>query len=95
MITGYIIYSPSVDAFYIGVTQEGIEHRLLKHNQSDYVNHFTSKAHDWQLFLLLPCDSVAQSMKIEKHIKSMKSRKYIQNLKTYPEIFEKLKIKYV
>ena len=65
------------------------------HNQSGYGNHFTSKANDWELFLLLPCDLVAQSMKIEKHIKRMKSRKYIQNLRTYPEIFEKLKLKYM
>ena len=35
-----------------------------------------------------------QSMKMEKHVKKMKSRKYIQNLKAYPEIFKKLKLKF-
>ena len=32
-----------------------------------------------------------QALAIEKHIKSMKSRKYLENLKKYPEITEKLK----
>jgi putative endonuclease len=32
-------------------------------------------------------------MKIERHIKKMKSKKYIQNLKKYPEMVEKLLIK--
>jgi putative endonuclease len=29
-------------------------------------------------------------MKIEKHIKNMKSKKYILNLKKYPEMIERL-----
>ena len=33
-------------------------------------------------------------MAVEEHIKSMKSKKYIQNLKKYPEMVEKLKDKY-
>lgn len=84
MIACYILYSVSVDSYYIGITQESIESRIEKHNDHSYGNHFTSKAKDWQLFLLLPCSTVAQSMKIEKHVKKMKSRKYIQNLKAYP-----------
>ncbi|HRP17168.1 MAG TPA: GIY-YIG nuclease family protein [Ginsengibacter sp.] len=94
MIACYIIYSPSLDIFYVGITQESIEARLAHHNDDSYGTHFTSQAKDWQQFLLLPCDSVAQSMKIEKHIKRMKSRGYFYNLKKYPEIFRKLKEKY-
>ena len=32
--------------------------------------------------------------KTEAHIKRMKSRKYIENLKLYPEMMEKLILKY-
>ena len=94
MIACYILYSEVIDSYYIGITQEAVESRLEKHNQHLYGKHFTSHASDWRIFLILPCESVAQSMKIEKHIKRMKSRKYIANLKKYPEIFEKLKEKY-
>ncbi len=74
MVSCYIIYSQSIDAFYVGISQERIESRVAKHNAGTYGTHFTSQAKDWELFLLLPCDSVSQSMKIERHIKRMKSR---------------------
>ncbi|MCZ2396390.1 MAG: GIY-YIG nuclease family protein [Chitinophagales bacterium] len=94
MIACYIIYSQSIDTFYVGITQESIESRVAKHKAGTYGTHFTSQAKDWELFLLLPCDSVSQCMKIERHIKKMKSRKYYQNLKTYPEIFQRLRERY-
>jgi len=94
MIACYILYSSSLDKFYTGITQDNVESRLEKHNNSSYGNHYTSQTKDWEIFIVIPCDSVAQSMKIEKHIKKMKSKKYIYNLKSYPEIIEKLKIKY-
>jgi putative endonuclease len=94
MIASYILYSGQLDKFYVGITQDSIENRLLKHNTGSYGNHFTSQANDWTIYLVIPCDSLSQSMKIEKHIKKMKSKKYIQNLRLYPEITEKLKEKY-
>jgi putative endonuclease len=94
MIACYILYSPSLDKFYTGITQESVESRLEKHLNSGYGNRYTSQADDWIIFLVIPCNSVAQSLKIEKHIKKMKSKKYIYHLKSYPEIIEKLKIKY-
>jgi hypothetical protein len=36
------------------------------------------------------CATFTQARRIENHIKRMKSRKYIMNLKTYPEMMEKL-----
>jgi putative endonuclease len=35
-----------------------------------------------------------QAFQIEKHIKRMKSKKYIKDLKKFPDISEKLKLKY-
>jgi len=46
---------------------------------------FTAKADDWNLFFSLECRDISHAKQIEKHIKKMKSRKYIENLKSYPE----------
>jgi putative endonuclease len=89
-IACYILFSKQSDKFYIGITQEGVEQRLEMHNTSGYGNHFTSVANDWVIYHVINCSSVSQSMKIEKHIKRMKSRKYIENLKLYPAMTEKL-----
>ena len=94
MIACYILYSESLDKFYTGITQDSVDSRLQLHNLSSYGNHFTSQANDWVVYLVIECVSVSQSMKIEKHIKKMKSKTYINNLKMYPEIIERLKLKF-
>jgi putative endonuclease len=49
---------------------------------------------DWQLFVVIECKSVKQARNIEAHIKRMKSRKYIENLLTHPEMTERLLSRY-
>ena len=49
---------------------------------------------DWNLFLIIDCESKSQALQIEKHIKKMKSKTYIENLAKYPEMVIKLKEKY-
>ena len=90
MITCYIIYSKLLDKYYVGITQLGIESRLVKHNSSYYDKTFSAITSDWAVYLLIPCDTVSQSIRLEKHIKKMKSRVYIENLLRYPEMIEKL-----
>ncbi len=90
MSSCYIIYSKELDKYYIGFTQDSVENRLMKHNSAAYGQKFTSQTSDWELFYSIQCENIAQAMGIEKHIKRMKSRKYIENLKVYPEITEKL-----
>ena len=63
------------------------------HNTSPS-NKFTGKAKDWEVFLRFYCRSRTQALAVEKHIKSMKSKRYIENLKKYPEMLEKLRSKY-
>ncbi|MEO8254857.1 MAG: GIY-YIG nuclease family protein [Flavobacterium sp.] len=89
----YVINSPSKDTFYIGETSD-IENRLQWHNSGIFENSYTKIANDWQLFHLIQCKDIFQARKIEKHIKNMKSKTYILNLKKYPEISEKLLLKY-
>ncbi|WP_278034522.1 GIY-YIG nuclease family protein [Flavobacterium nitratireducens] len=89
----YIIYSSDKDTFYIGETSD-IELRQEWHNSTIFKNSHTKIANDWTVFHLIKCVDIFQARKIEKHIKSMKSKTYIYNLKKYPEISEKLLLKH-
>jgi putative endonuclease len=73
------------------MTQEGLESRLLKHNTGAYNGSFTAQAKDWELYYLIECEKTEQAVNIEKHIKRMKSRKYLENIKKYPEMVDRLK----
>jgi len=79
MIACYILHSFLLDKFYVGITHESVETRLLMHNSASYGNHFTSQANDWEIRLIIPCFTGSQSMKIEKH-KKRKSKVTIQIL---------------
>lgn len=94
MMTCYILYSPNLSKYYVGVTLEDVNSRLEKHNESTYGIHFTSQTSDWELYLEIICNCKTQMLRIEKHIKRMKSKVYIENLKKYPEMIEKLMDKY-
>jgi putative endonuclease len=86
----YILYSDSIDRYYVGYTSD-IQERIKLHNNGHFGGKsFTHKATDWSLFLLIPCKSIQQAIFIESKIKRMKSRRFIENLKKYPEIVEKI-----
>ena len=89
----YILHSVKLDRFYIGASAD-VAQRLLFHQNSE-ARKFTANAKDWELFHEFACDSKQQALAIESHIKRMKSSVYIQNLKKYPEIVEKLRKRYV
>jgi putative endonuclease len=83
----YIIYSDKIDRYYIGETED-FTNRLEMHNSG--FSPFTSKAKDWKLQLLIQCSGKSTSLKIERHIKSMKSRVFIENLIRYPDMVDQL-----
>jgi putative endonuclease len=89
----YIIYSESLDKYYIGEAID-LEERIEQHNSGFYETGYTRKSKDWILYYRIVCNSRLQARKIETHIKKMKSKKYIQNLRKYPEITKKLIAKY-
>jgi putative endonuclease len=89
----YILYSATIDAFYIGQT-EALAQRLEAHIRHDFTLSFTRRASDWLIYLVIECSSRKQAVNIEAHIKRMKSRVYLQNLKNYPEIISKLKTRF-
>ena len=88
----YILYSKKLDRFYTGFTQN-FDLRMEFHRNPES-RKFTAKANDWEVFMKIECSSKEQGLKVESHIKRMKSKKYIYNLKSYPEMQIKLLNKY-
>jgi putative endonuclease len=78
MATTYILFSATLNRFYIGHTTSSIEERLQKH----LTNHdgFTAKAKDWKVVYQEVFDTKEAAFKRELEIKNKKSRKYIENL---------------
>ena len=87
----YILFSEKLNRFYIGVTQASVEQRLIKHNSHSYGSHrYSSTTNDWKVFLTIEVNDYSHAVRIERKIKSMKSKIYINNLKRYPELLQKL-----
>ena len=74
----YILYSETIDKYYVGYTSMTLEERLKKHN----TNHkgFTGRATDWQCVYFELFTSKSEAYAREREIKSKKSRKYIVQL---------------
>jgi putative endonuclease len=73
----YIIYSTSIDQYYVGQT-ENLEDRLFRHRNSGSKS--TKKANDWILKYSESFDTREESVRRESEIKKKKSRKFIENL---------------
>ena len=89
----YILHSDKLNRYYIGFTSD-FDTRLDFHINSEDQRKFTYNANDWTTFLKIECQSKTQALAIERHIKKMKSKIYIENLIVYPEIVTKLIEKY-
>ena len=90
----YILYSPKADKYYTGSCRD-LSERLRDHKSKKYADSYTAMlGDDWSLYVQIDDLGYEQARSIEAHIKKMKSRTYIENLKLYPEIVEKLKSKY-
>jgi putative endonuclease len=74
----YILYSQLADKYYVGFSGDDLYERLRKHNS----NHrgFTGKVSDWQIVFTQKFTEKSEAMKLEKEIKSWKSRKSIERL---------------
>ena len=93
MASVYILYSISAYKYYIGCTKD-IDQRFEYHLVKEFRDSFTAKYSDWQLYFEITDLGITTARRIETHIKKMKSRTYIENLKKYPEILQKLVVKY-
>jgi putative endonuclease len=75
--TTYIIYSKTLDKYYIGFTADMVS-RLHRHNQKG--KGFTGKENDWQLVYKEEFTSKTEAYLREREIKKWKSRKKIIEL---------------
>jgi putative endonuclease len=73
----YIIYSPSLDKYYVGYTQN-LELRIERHNSS--WGKFTSSGIPWKLVYSESFAKKSEAIKRENEIKKKRSRKYIERL---------------
>ncbi len=89
----YILYTTKLDKYYTGQTHD-VKERLERHNTSYYGSKWTERGKPWSLALVIECSGKGQALSIERHIKKMKSRKYMENLMQYPEMVSKLKEKF-
>ncbi|MBZ9627845.1 GIY-YIG nuclease family protein [Psychroflexus sp. CAK1W] len=69
----YILYSKSVDLFYVGATHD-VNKRLQRHNTG--LENFTKKYMPWELVWFTKKPNKAEAFKLEKKLKNLsKSRK--------------------
>ena len=78
MFNLYILYSPSINKYYIGYTGDDLQERLRKHNS----NHkgFTGNKNDWIIKYTEHYSTKVEAMNREETIKAWKSRKLIEQL---------------
>ncbi len=94
MYSVYILYSPALNKYYVGTT-DNIANRLIEHNTKFHIGAFTNRGIPWELFFSIEELSSKQAFSIERHIKSMKSTSYIIRLKENELLVHRLKTKFI
>ena len=62
--------------------------RLEQHNQHHFKKNFTKAAKDWKVVLCKKCKSKEDAIYLERFIKRMKSKKFIQKVIEDPKILD-------
>jgi len=87
----YVLYSPSLDKYYIGETVDPQE-RLLQHNSSFFKGSSTTIANDWKIILTMTVNNCSEARLIERFIKSMKSKRFLYDLCFNEKFYENFKV---
>ena len=76
IFTVYILFSTTLNKYYIGYTGQSIQHRLNHH----LANHkgFTAKAKDWEVVYTQNFDTKKEAMNEEKRLKALKNKIRLQ-----------------
>ena len=77
MFIVYILYSSSIDKYYVGFTND-LERRLLEHNRKK--GKYTDVGIPWVVVHQEHYSLKSEAMKREKQIKQQKSRQYILSI---------------
>ena len=83
----YILHSKTSTKYYIGETHD-VKERILKHNQHGYTNAFSKIANDLTLALNFECIDRNEALFLERFIKKMKSKIFIEKIIQNPEILK-------
>ncbi|HEY0655048.1 MAG TPA: GIY-YIG nuclease family protein [Chryseosolibacter sp.] len=75
--TVYILYSASLDKFYVGFS-ESVEIRLKYHNNPIESRKFTACGIPWELKKQITCPDKKSAMRLERKIKEKKSGQFIE-----------------
>ena len=75
----YVIYSPSIDRYYVGESPNVIN-RLDQHNSHYFRKGFTKAAQDWKIVLSTAWEHKDDAMYLEKFMKRMKSKTFIEKI---------------
>ena len=87
----YILFSQATQRYYIGESAFP-EKRLEDHNKAKYASASTRFTSDWVIRKLIRCRNRTDALKIERYIKSMKSRRFIEQLINEASFFATFKI---
>ena len=85
----YIIYSEKLNKYYTGETPDP-EHRLKQHNNHYFKINYTKGANDWVLKVNYSTNSKEEAIVLEKFIKRMKSKKFIEKIISEPSILTEI-----
>jgi putative endonuclease len=72
----YIIYSSSLEKYYIGSTED-LQKRLVQHNSGK--GNFTQKGIPWKLIVSIECKSRTEAVQLEIKIKKRGTKRYLQD----------------
>ena len=81
----YFLFSKISSKYYVGETHD-LEERISNHNTHHYSGAFTKIADDWQLVFCFECVSKSDAQFLEKFVKRMKSKTFIEKVISNPEI---------
>ena len=81
----YIIYSKKLDRYYVGTTDDVLK-RMGEHNSGFYSEAYTVKGVPWVLRLSFECESGEKAYGIEKFLKRIKSRIFLEKVIVNPNI---------
>ena len=83
----YILYSTELNRYYVGESEKPY-FRVKLHNAHHFKRAFTNAADDWELTLVYQVKNKTTALYLEKFIKKMKSKKFIEKIICKPSILE-------
>jgi putative endonuclease len=72
----YILYSPSIDRYYTGITND-VQRRLARHNKGG--KKYTTRGIPWELMCVENYSSRKEAETRERYLKSKKTRKVLED----------------